>query len=143
MKRQYLEAKWFYNAIIASQDIFVLREDYKTEHVTVKDIRNKLIHKLARTFQVICYQDDAIKGWQKYGRKIMNNGIGGVTSALKLKADSSTSAEILPINPDELRMSFPLQSTVKRENLSLHMLRFIDRQRPQRSKKYREGRVDE
>ena len=113
MKRQYLEAKWFYNAIIASQEIFVLREDYKTEQETVKDIRNKLIHKLARTFQVICYQDDAIKGWQKYGRKIMNNGIGGVTSALKLKADSSTSAEILPINPDELRMSFPLQNREK------------------------------
>ena len=89
MERLFLEAKWFYNAFIASQDIFVLREDYKTRQVTVKDIRNKLIHKLTTTFQVICLQDDAIKGWQKkYGKRIMNTGIGGVTSALKLKAQT-------------------------------------------------------
>ena len=37
MDRLFLEAKWFYNRIIASQDIFSLREDqYKTRQVTVK-----------------------------------------------------------------------------------------------------------
>ena len=54
-----------------------------------KDMRNKIIHKLTRTFQIICYQDDAIKGWQKnYGKQILNTGIGGITCALKQKAQT-------------------------------------------------------
>ena len=58
-------------------------------------------------------------------------------------ADSNTSAKILPVNPDVQQMTCSLQNREKRENLSLHMLRSIDRQRPQRCKKYREGRVDD
>ena len=70
-----------------------------------KDIRNKLIHKLTTTFQVICLQDDAIKGWQKkYGKRIMNTGIGGVTSALKLKAQT----------PIQVRRFFPSTQTCSR-----------------------------
>ena len=37
LERLFLEAKWFYNAIIASQDIFSLPDDYyKAKQVTVK-----------------------------------------------------------------------------------------------------------
>ena len=54
-----------------------------------KDIRNKLIHKLVQTFRIICYQDDAIKGWQKnYGSRILSTSIGGITCALKIKTQT-------------------------------------------------------
>ena len=38
MERLFLEAKWYYNSTIASQDILYLKDDhYKTKQVMVKD----------------------------------------------------------------------------------------------------------
>jgi putative transposase len=52
-----------------------------------KDIRNKLVHQLTERFDVICYQDDPIKGWQRlWGRRILNTSLGGIISALEKKA---------------------------------------------------------
>jgi putative transposase len=52
-----------------------------------KDIRNKIVHQLTERFDVICYQDDPIKAWQRiWGRRILNTSLGGIISALEKKA---------------------------------------------------------
>ena len=54
-----------------------------------KDIQNKLVHKLKEQFYTICYQDDSIKAWQRiWGRRILNTSLGGITSALRKKAQT-------------------------------------------------------
>ena len=41
LNRVFLEAKWFYNSILASQDVFFLSKDhYKTKEVQVK-VKNR------------------------------------------------------------------------------------------------------
>jgi len=63
-----------------------LNKEYEKTVNQKKDIRNKLIHKLTETYSIICCQDDPIKVWMKnYGSKILNTGLGGLTSALKQK----------------------------------------------------------
>jgi len=53
-----------------------------------KDIRNKVVSALSKNYEIICVQDENIKGWQKggHGKKITNTGIGGIMSALKKRA---------------------------------------------------------
>jgi putative transposase len=64
-----------------------LGKEYDRSVNRKRDIRNKLLHKLTRTFPVICYQNDPIKAWQKtYGERILSTALGGITSALKQKA---------------------------------------------------------
>lgn len=66
----------------------LLKEHYKLTN-RKKDIKNKLVHKFTHTFSIICCQNDLIKEWQKkYGRRILNTAVGGITCALKQKAQT-------------------------------------------------------
>jgi putative transposase len=52
-----------------------------------KDIQNKLVHEVTQQFRTICYQEDAIKAWQRiWGRRVLNTSLGGIISALEKKA---------------------------------------------------------
>jgi transposase len=53
-----------------------------------KDIRNKVVSALTKHYEVVCVQDENIKGWQKggHGKKIQNTGIGGMMRDLRNKS---------------------------------------------------------
>jgi transposase len=53
-----------------------------------RDIRNKVVSVLTKRFDVICVQDENVKGWQAggHGRKVSKTGIGGTMTALRNKA---------------------------------------------------------
>jgi putative transposase len=55
-----------------------------------KDIRNKIVGKLAATYECVATQDDYFPLWQKmWGRRIAESAIGGITSGLKQKPHTS------------------------------------------------------
>ena len=48
-----------------------------------QDIKNKIVHYLKENYQVVCYQDDDIKEWQRiWGRKVLDTAIGGIKDIL-------------------------------------------------------------
>jgi putative transposase len=50
-----------------------------------KDIKNKIVHRLGE-YQIVCYQDDNIKSWQRiWGRRILETSIGGIKSDIDKK----------------------------------------------------------
>lgn len=52
-----------------------------------KDVINKITHVLTTSYQVICYQEDPIKNWQRlWGSKLLNTTIGALLKALEKKA---------------------------------------------------------
>ena len=49
------------------------------------DIKNKIVHRLGE-YQIVCYQDDNIKSWQRiWGRRILETSIGGIKSDIDKK----------------------------------------------------------
>ena len=96
-RKQYRSHNWW-----KAKTKFEKKYDETTN--TKKDIRNKLVHKLANTYNVICYQDDPIKAWQRiWGRRILNTSIGGITSALSQKAQ--TLIKVQRFNPTTRKCS--------------------------------------
>lgn len=56
-----------------------------------RDIRNKIVHGITTTYDVVCVQNDNVSGWQRmWGRRIQATAIGGLTSALQKKAQTPT-----------------------------------------------------
>lgn len=59
-------------------------------HITnqKKDIKNKIVNKLVKKYRTICFQDEQLNSWKQkgHGKKIQFSAIGGIISALKLKA---------------------------------------------------------
>ena len=53
-----------------------------------KDIKNKIVHRLVNNYSTICFQDEDLQSWKSngHGKKIQFSAIGGIISALKLKA---------------------------------------------------------
>lgn len=53
-----------------------------------KDIRNKIVSKIVNNYGIVCFQDENIEAWKQngHGKKIQFSAIGGIISALKLKA---------------------------------------------------------
>ena len=50
-----------------------------------EDIKNKIVHRLGE-YQIVCYQDDNIKSWQRiWGRRILETSIGGIKSDIDKK----------------------------------------------------------
>ena len=79
-KKQYRSHNWW-------KAKTKLEKAYDRTTSVKKDIQNKLVHKLTEQFDMICYQDDPIKAWQRiWGRRILNTSLGGITSALQRKA---------------------------------------------------------
>jgi len=50
-----------------------------------QDIKNKIVSILKNNYEVVCFQNESIKGWQagNHGKKIQNTAIGGIISILK------------------------------------------------------------
>lgn len=49
------------------------------------DIKNKIVHKLGE-YQIVCYQDDNIKSWQRiWGRRVLETSIGRIKSDIDKK----------------------------------------------------------
>jgi putative transposase len=50
-----------------------------------EDIKNKIVHRLGE-YQIVCYQDDNIKSWQRiWGRRILETSIGEIKSDIDKK----------------------------------------------------------
>ena len=50
-----------------------------------EDIKNKIVYRLGE-YQIVCYQDDNIKSWQRiWGRRILETSIGGIKSDIDKK----------------------------------------------------------
>ncbi|MFX1518469.1 MAG: zinc ribbon domain-containing protein [Promethearchaeota archaeon] len=51
-----------------------------------KDIKNKLVHYFQENYEVVCYQDENFKGWQRlWGNKMLSTAIGGIARMLETK----------------------------------------------------------
>jgi putative transposase len=63
-----------------------LEKQYADWNNKKKDISTKLVHYLADTYGVVCFQDENLKGWQRlWGRKMLSTSLGGIIGTLKRK----------------------------------------------------------
>ncbi len=64
------------------------RKEYRKLGNIKQDIKNKIVHSLRTQYKYVCFQDENLSGWQAggHGKKIQTTAIGGIMSALKLKA---------------------------------------------------------
>ncbi len=82
-----------------------LEKAYAKVNNIKKDIKNKLVHYLKNNYEVVCYQDENIKAWQRlWGRKILSTAIGGIIGALETKVHT----------PIEVDRFFPSTKTCSR-----------------------------
>ena len=53
-----------------------------------KEIKNQIVSKLVKNYNVICFQDEDLQSWKSngHGKKIQFSAIGGIISALQRKA---------------------------------------------------------
>lgn len=53
-----------------------------------KDIKNKIVSKLTKSYRTICFQDEQLNSWKQngHGKKIQYSALGGIITALKHKA---------------------------------------------------------
>ncbi|NMG82736.1 MAG: transposase [Methanosarcinales archaeon] len=64
-----------------------LNKEYVKSTNIKTDIKNKVVSHLKNKYEIICFQDENIKAWQRiWGRKILFTSIGGIISALKQNA---------------------------------------------------------
>ncbi len=50
------------------------------------DIKNKIVRRLCDQYEIVCYQDDNIKSWQRiWGRRILETSIGRIKSDIDKK----------------------------------------------------------
>ncbi len=48
------------------------------------DIRNKIVSYLKKEYQIVCFQQENLKIWQRiYGKQLLDTSLGGILSALK------------------------------------------------------------
>lgn len=67
-----------------------------------EDIKNKVVSHLKDNVEIICFQDESIKAWQRiWGKRILSTSIGGIIDALKQKAHT----------PVEINKFFPSTKT--------------------------------
>jgi len=68
----------------------LVKREKEFNHLTNerKDIKNKIVSKLVKNYQTICFQDESISDWKTkgHGKKIQFSAIGGIISALQRKA---------------------------------------------------------
>lgn len=68
------------------------------------DIKNKIVHRLCDQYEIVCYQDDNIKSWQRiWGRRILETSIGRIKSDIDKKI--STPIEVPAGFPSTKRCS--------------------------------------
>jgi transposase len=51
-----------------------------------RDIRNKLVHYIYTNFQMICYQNENLRAWQRlWGNRMLSTSLGGIIRMLEIK----------------------------------------------------------
>ena len=63
-----------------------LQKEYERISNKRKDKANKIVHKLLTENQIVCMQDENIKGWHKgwFGKQVQNSALGTIKSKLTL-----------------------------------------------------------
>jgi putative transposase len=53
-----------------------------------KEIKNQIVNKLVKNYQIICFQDENLNAWKQngHGKKVQFSAMGGIISALQRKA---------------------------------------------------------
>ena len=71
-----------------NKDLARRRKRYQRLKNRKKDIRNKLVSCITKSYETIIVQDESINAWKAggHGKKIQNTGIGGIMADLKEKS---------------------------------------------------------
>ncbi len=78
-RKQYRSKNWW-------KTLYKLLKAYAKTTNIKRDIRNKLVHFLYTTFQVVCYQTENLGAWQRlWGRRMLSTSLGGIISMLEVK----------------------------------------------------------
>ncbi len=64
-----------------------LDKEYEKLTNTKQDISNKIVSHLKDTYEIVCFQDENLKAWQRiWGRRMLATSLGGIIDALKQSA---------------------------------------------------------
>ena len=97
-RQQFRSQNWYTTKI-------KLEKAYTKVNNIKKDIKNKVIHYIEENYEVVCYQDENLKGWQRlWGRKMLSTAIGGIIRMLEAKVHT----------PVEVDRFFPSTKTCSR-----------------------------
>jgi len=76
--------------------ILKIQKEYERICSRKADIRNKIVSYLKHNYQIICYQEDSLKAWQRvYGKKVMDTAIGEIMSALEERTHTPVAVDRL------------------------------------------------
>ena len=97
-RRKYRSKNWW-------KTLYKLLKAYAKTTNIKRDILNKLVHFLATTFQVICYQNESFRAWQRlWGSRMLSTSLGGIIGILETKVQT----------PVEIDRFFPSTKTCSR-----------------------------
>jgi len=97
-RKQHRSKNWW-------KTLYKLLKAYAKTTNIKRDIRNKLVHFLATTFQMVCYQNENLGAWQRlWGRRMLSTSLGGIISMLEVKVQT----------PLEVDRFFPSTKTCSR-----------------------------
>ena len=83
LSRQHYRSKNWWKTLYK-----LLKAYAKTTNIK-RDIRNKLIHFLAANFQMVCYQNENLRAWQRlWGSRMLSTNLGGIISMLEVKVQT-------------------------------------------------------
>ncbi len=81
-RKQYRSRNWW-------KTLYKLLKAYAKTTNIKRDIRNKLVHFLHTTFQMVCYQNENLRTWQRlWGRRMLSTSLGGIISMLEIKVQT-------------------------------------------------------
>ena len=97
-RQQYRSKNWW-------KMLYKLLKAYAKTTNIKRDIRNKIVHFLYTNFQVVCYQNENLRAWQRiWGSKMLSTSLGGIISMLEVKVQT----------PVEIDRFFPSTKTCSR-----------------------------
>jgi len=97
-RKQYRSKNWW-------KTLYKLLKAYAKTTNIKRDIRNKIVHFLATNFQMVCYQTENLRAWQRlWGRRLLSTSLGGIIRMLEIKVQT----------PVEVDRFFPSTKTCSR-----------------------------
>jgi putative transposase len=97
-RKQYRSKNWW-------KTLYKLLKAYAKTTNIKRDIRNKLVHYLYTNFQMVCYQNENLRTWQRlWGSRILSTSLSGIISMLEVKVQT----------PVEVDRFFPSTKTCSR-----------------------------
>jgi len=97
-RKQYRGKNWW-------KTLYKLLKAYAKTTNIKRDIRNKLVHYLYTNFQMVCYQNENLRAWQRlWGRRMLSTSLSGIISMLEVKVQT----------PVEVDRFFPSTKTCSR-----------------------------